>query len=62
MDCLVVESSGSRRVSPDAAAAVLPREDEGAALWPEGAADGCEAVAGGDEAAAGEDDGCGLAS
>jgi hypothetical protein len=28
MVCLVVESSGSRRVSPDAAAA-LPRDDDG---------------------------------
>jgi len=55
MVCLVVESSGSRRVSPDAATAVLPREDDGPAFWPEGTAGGCEAVAGGE-------DGCGLAS
>jgi hypothetical protein len=49
-----VESSGSRRVSPDGAAALL-REDDGPAFWPEGAAEDCEAVAGGE-------DGCGLAS
>jgi NAD+ kinase len=53
--CLVVESSGNRRVSPDAAVAALPREDDGPAFGPEGVAEGCEV--------AGWDDGCcGLAS